>query len=155
MIEDIVIRLDFLIEDLRKSIFVNDSFDMNIVKAWQTHVNFLIENGESLEPIFNIFDSNDLIECIKHGMDAEDIAYVVNQIRDDKNNSSLFVYNSSYYNNKNILYGLHILDKQTVIEDISKYIDNIAYNILKYPYKDAYAELYREFVVPMIENQKS
>ena len=38
-------------------------------------------------------------------------------------------------------------------ELISKQIDNIAYNILKYPYKEVYADLYKEFVVPMIEQQ--
>jgi hypothetical protein len=51
------------------------------------------------------------------------------------------------------MYGLHILSKADVCKAISKQIENIAYNTLKYPYKDAYAELYREFVVPMIEQQ--
>jgi len=43
--------------------------------------------------------------------------------------------------------------KADVTKAISKQIEQIALNTLKYPYKDAYAELYREFVVPMIEGQ--
>jgi hypothetical protein len=82
------------------------------------------------------------------GMDAEDIAYLVNQYRDNKDNTQFF----TYCNTKQ-MYGLHILTKQDVVNAISKQIENIAYNILKYPYKDVYGELYREFVVPMIEQQ--
>jgi hypothetical protein len=45
------------------------------------------------------------------------------------------------------------LGLETLVNSISKQIENIAYNILKYPYKNVYGELYREFVVPMIEQQ--
>ena len=151
MIEDIVIRLDFLIEDLRKSIFVNDDFHPLIAKAWKEDIRYLIQNGieSENEQIYDFKNSEDLKECIDMGLDAEDIAYLVDQCRDNKDNTQFFTYSNG------IIYGLHILCTQDVINAIDKQVENIAYNTLKYPYKDAYVELYREFVVPMIENQKS
>ena len=86
-----------------------------------------------------------LKECIDEGMDAEDIACLVNRYREDKDKTQFFAYNNVSW---------HLLCKQDVVNAIEKQIEQIAYNTLKYPYKDAYAELYREFVVPMIEQQR-
>jgi hypothetical protein len=150
MIQDIVIRAEFLIEDLNKSIFVDGKFHPNITKAWQEDVRYLVENGNEsdAEMIYDFNSKEDLKECIDMGLDAEDIAYLVNQYRDNKDNTQFFQYCNG------TLYGLHILTKQDVINAISKQIESIAYNTLKYPYKGAYTELYREFVVHMIECQK-
>lgn len=150
MVRDILIRAEFLIDDLRKSIFVNNDFHPNIIKAWKDDIRFLIYNGieSENEDIYDFKNKEDLKECIDMGMDAEDIAYLVTQYRDNKDNTQFFT-----YCNTNNLYGLHILSKADVTNAISKNIEQIAYNTLKYPYKDAYAELYREFVVPMIELQ--
>ena len=150
MIQDIVIRAEFLIEDLTKSIFVDGEFHPNITKAWQEDVRYLIKNGSESDAdiIYDFNCKEDLKECIDMGLDAEDIAYLVNQHRDNEDNTQIFHYCNG------TLYGLHILTKQDVINAISKQIENIAYNTLKYPYKGAYTELYREFVVPMIESQK-
>ena len=150
MIQHITIRAEFLIDDLRKSIFVNNDFHPLIAKAWQEDIRYLIVNGMDgdNEQIYNFNDKEDLKECIDMGLDAEDIAYLVNQHRDNNDNTCFF----TYCNTKQ-MYGLHILSKADVITAISKQIENIAYNILKYPYKEVYAELYREFVVPMIEQQ--
>ena len=102
-----------------------------------------------LKAIVKLYEhKEDLKECIDMGLDAEDIAYLVNQYRDNKDNTQFFT-----YCNTQQMYGLHILSKADVTKAISKQIEQIAYNTLKYPYKDAYAELYREFVVPMIEQQ--
>ncbi len=151
MVRDIIIRAEFLIEDLRKSIIVNDTFNPLISKAWQEDIRYLIEQGanDDNDQIYDFNNKEDLKECIDMGMDAEDIAYLVNQYRDNKDNTQFF----TYYNNK-YTYGLHILSKQDVINAITKQIESIAYNILKYPYKGVYGELYREFVVPMIEHQQ-
>jgi hypothetical protein len=150
MVQDIIIRAEFLIEDLRKSIIVNDTFNPLISKAWQEDIRYLIEQGadDDNDIIYDFNNKEDLKECIDMGMEAEDIAYLVNQYRDNKDNTQFFT-----YCNNSIMYGLHILSKQDVINAISKQIENIAYNILKYPYKGVYGELYREFVVPMIEQQ--
>lgn len=163
MVQDIVIRAEFLIEDLRNSIFVkieNDEnnvrgdecdFHPNIIKAWKEDIRYLIHNDieSENEQIYDFKNKEDLKECIDMGLDAEDIAYLVKQYREDKNNTQFFI-----YCNTPQMYGLHILSKADVTKAISKQIEQIAYNTLKYPYKDAYAELYREFVVPMIEAQK-
>jgi hypothetical protein len=150
MVQDIVIRAEFLIQDLRDNIIVNNEFHPNISKAWQEDIRYLIVNGIECnnEQIYNFNNKEDLKECIDMGMDAEDIAYLVNQYRDNKDNTQFF----TYCNTKQ-MYGLHILTKQDVVNAISKQIENITYNILKYPYKNVYGELYREFVVPMIEQQ--
>lgn len=151
MVQDIIIRAEFLIEDLRKEIIKNDEFHPHIVKAWQENIRYLVKNGMEgdNEMIYNINDKGDLKESIDMGMDAEDIAYIVNECRKDKNNTHFFT-----YTNTKQMYGLHICSKQDVLNAISNQIENIAYNVLKFPYKETYAELYREFVVPMIETQK-
>lgn len=150
MVQDIVIRAEFLIDDLKKSIIVSGDFHPNIINAWKEDIRFLIHNGieSENERIYDFNNKEDLKECIDMGMDAEDIAYLVNQYRDNKDNTQFFTYDYCLAN------GLHILSKADVTSAISKQIEQIAYNTLKYPYKDAYAELYREFVVPMIEQQK-
>ena len=150
MIQDIVIRAEFLIEDLNKSILVDGKFHPNIAKAWQEDMRYLVEEGgeSDMEMIYDFNCKEDLKECIDMGLDAEDIAYLVNQYRDNEDNTQFFQYCNGP------LYGLHILSKQDVLNAISKQIENIAYNTLKYPYKGVYAELYRQFVVHMIECQK-
>jgi hypothetical protein len=150
MVQDIVIRASFLIEDLNKSIFVDGKFHPSIAKAWQEDIRYIIENGNEsdVDMIYDFNCKEDLKTCIDMGLEAEDIAYLVNQYRDNEDNTQFFQYCNG------VLYGLHILTKQDVINAISKQIENIAYNTLKYPYKGAYAELYREFVVPMIDTQK-
>ena len=146
MIQDIVIRAEFLIEDLRKSILVDDNFHPNIIKAWKEDIRFIIRDGIEFEDnkIYDLYDKEDLKECIDKGMDAEDIAYLVNRYQSDKDKTQFFAYNNVSW---------HLLCRQDVINSIDKRIENIAYNTLKYPYNDAYADLYREFVVPMIELQ--
>lgn len=150
MVQDIVIRAEFLIEDLKARLFVDNDFHPMIAKAWKEDIRYLIYNGieSENEQIYDFNNKEDLKACIDNGMDAEDIAYLVNKYREDKDNTQFFTYSND------VVYGLHILSKADVTKAISKQIDQIAYNTLKYPYKDAYAELYREFVVPMIENQK-
>ena len=162
MVQDIVIRAEFLIEDLRKSISVEvendennargDAYDFhpNIIKAWKEDIRYLIHNGMEgeNEQIYDFKNKEDLKECIDMGMSAEEIAYLVTQYQDNKDTTQFFT-----YCNTQQMCGLHILSKADVTNAISKQIENIAYNTLKYPYKDAYAELYREFVVPMIELQ--
>lgn len=144
MVQDIVIRAEFLIQDLRDNIIVNNEFHPNISKVWKEDIRFLIRNGMEgeNEQIYDLKNSEDLKECIDMGLDAEDIAYLVNQYRDNNDNTQFFTYCNTIYS---------ILCKQDVVNAIEKQIEQIAYNTLKYPYKDAYAELYREFVVPMIE----
>lgn len=148
MVQDIIIRAEFLINDLRKCVFVNGDFHPHIARAWKD-TRYHIYNDIEIEDdkIYDFNNKEDLKECIDMGMDAEDIAYLVNQYRDNKDNTQFFTYTN------NNVYGLHILSKADVCKAIIKQIENIAYNTLKYPYKDAYAELYREFVVPMIDQQ--
>lgn len=147
----IVIRAEFLIEDLKARLFVNNDFHPMIAKAWKEDIRYLIYNGieSENEQIYDFKDKEDLKKCIDMGLGAEDITYLVNLYCADKDNTQFFT-----YCNTQQMYGLHILTKQDVLNAIEKQIEQIAYNILKYPYKDAYADLYREFVVPMIENQK-
>lgn len=151
MVQDIVIRAEFLIEDLKARLFIDNDFHPIIAKAWKEDIRYIIQNGIECEneQIYDFKDKEDLKKCIDMGLDAEDIAYLVNQCRDDKDNTQFFT-----YCNTQQMYGLHILSKGDVTKAISKQIEQIAYNILKYPYKDVYAELYCEFVVPMIEQQR-
>lgn len=146
MVKDLVIRAEFLIEDLRKSILVDDNFSPNIIKAWKEDIRFIIQNGIECEDeqIYDLYNKEDLKECIDEGMDADDIAYLVNRYHNDKDKTQFFAYNNVSW---------HLLCRQDVMNAIDKQIENIAYNTLKYPYKDAYADLYREFVVPMLEQQ--
>lgn len=142
----VVIRAEFLIEDLKARLFVNNDFHPMIAKAWKEDIRYINQNSIK-EQIYDFKDKEDLKECIDMGLDAEDIAYLVNQCRDNKDNTQFFTYDYC------LAGGLHILSKADVTKAISKEIEHIAYNTLKYPYKDVYAELYREFVVPMIEGQ--
>ena len=150
MAQDIVIRAEFLIKDLRANILINDEFHPHIARAWQEDIRYLIVNGIEYdnEQIYDFKNKEDLKECIDMGLDAMDIAYLVNQYQTNKNNTQFF----TYCNTKQ-MYGLHILSKQDVVNAIDKQIENIAYNILKHPYKEVYGALYREFVVPMIDQQ--
>ena len=150
MIQDIVIRAEFLIEDLKARLLFDNDIHPTIAKAWKEDIRYLIHNGieSENEQIYDFNNKEDLKECIDMGMDAEDIAYLVTQYRDNKDNTQFFT-----YRNTQQMYGLYILCKQDVVNAISKQIEQIAYNTLKYPNKDAYAELYCEFVVPMIEQQ--
>lgn len=142
--ENIIIRADFLIEELRKSIIVNNTFHKSIIQCWKDDIRFLISAGDDCEQIYDFKNKEDLKECIDMGLSAEDIAYLVNK-RDDNNYTQFFT-----YSNINFIEDLHILSKEEVMKSISKDIVNIAYNVLKYPYKGDYAELYRQFVAPMI-----
>jgi hypothetical protein len=121
-----------------------------IAKAWKEDIRYIIQNGIECknEQIYDFNNKEDLKECIDMGLDAEDIAYLVSRYREDKDNTQFFT-----YTNTQQMFGLHILCKQDVVNAIEKQIEQIAYNTLKYPYKGAYAELYREFVVSMIEQQ--
>lgn len=150
MVEDIILRGEFLLEDLRNNIIVKDNFNTNIVRCWQDVTLECAKLGHpDYEYIYDIFNKEDLIECISNGMSCEDIAYVVNQYRtNDKNYTQFF----TYCNNK-FMYGLHIFTKEDIINKIEYSIESIAYNVLKYPYKNPYGDLYREFVVPMIDGQ--
>lgn len=147
MVQDIIIRAEFLIEDLRNHIVdERGAFHPHIVKVYQSEIKTLIESGMEYDNcmIYNFNTKEDLLECIDMGMDAEDIAYFVNQYKDNEENTSFFKCNPYY----------DLLTIQEVINLISAQIESIAYNVLKYPYKDSYAELYKEFVVPMIDSQK-
>ena len=147
MVQDIIIRAEFLIEDLRNNI-VNERgvFHPHIVKVYQSEIKTLIESGMEYDDcmIYNFNTKEDLLECIDMGIDAEDIAYLVNQYKDNEEYTSFFTCHGCCL----------LLSIQEVINLISAQLENIAYNVLKYPYKDSYAELYKEFVVPMIDNQK-
>lgn len=132
--ENIIIRADFLIEELRKSIIVNNEFHKSIIQCWKII-------GNEYDQIYDFQNQEDLKECVGMGLCAEDIAYLVNK-RDDNNYTQFFTYSNTTY--------LHILSKEEVMKSISKEIVNIANNVLKYPYKGDYAELYRQFVAPMI-----
>ena len=149
-VADININAEFLIDDLRKSILVDNVFHKNIVKCWQEDIRYLVINGMSSdnENIYDLTNKDDLKECLDLGMDAEDIAYIVNKWRDNEDNTQFFTYCDTKQ-----AYGLHILTKKDVMESISNQIENIAYNILKHPYNPLYGELYREFVTPMIDRQ--
>ena len=78
MVQDIVIRAEFLIDDLRNSIFVNGDFHPMIAKAWKEDVRYFIHNGieSKNEQIYDFKNKEDLKECIDMGLDAEDIAYL-------------------------------------------------------------------------------
>lgn len=149
MVENVIIRAEFLIEDLKKSIIKNGEFNKNIVRAWQEDIRYLVINGMSSdnENIYDLTNKDDLKDCLDMGMEAEDIAYLV-QEKNQNDNTQFFS-----YTNTQQAYGLHILTKKDVMESISNQIENIAYNILKYPYNPLYGELYREFVTPMIDGQ--
>lgn len=149
-VENIIIRAEFLIEDLKRSICVDDKFHPLIRKAWQKDIRNLIKNGEkdNGDMIYDVKDAEDLKECIDMGLDAEDIAYLVNQHRQNNDNTQFFT-----YCNTSQMYGLHILSRGDVAKAISSHIENIAYNVLKYPYMEVYGELYREFVVSMLDQQ--
>lgn len=147
MVQDIVIRAEFLIKDLRKAMYNGEDFHSNIIKAWQEDIRYLISNGKDVDMVYDYKCKEDLKECIDMGLDAEDIAYLVSQHQVDKDKTQFFRYTNS------VVFELHILSKAEVAKAISEQIEQIAYNTLKYPYKGVYAELYREFVVPMIEGQ--
>ena len=146
MIQDIVIRAEFLIEDLKARLFIDNDFHPTIARAWKEDIRYLIYNGieSENEQIYDFNNKEDLKECIDNGMDAEDIAYLVNRYQTEEKSTQFFTYSGVSW---------HILNKQDVINAIQKQIEQIAYNTLKYPYKGVYSELYREFVEPMIEQQ--
>lgn len=144
MVKDVILRGDLLVTFLRESIMVGDEFHKSIIQCWKDDIRFLISAGDDYEQIYDFKNKEDLKECIDMGLSAEDIAYLVNK-RDDYKYTQFFTYSNTTC--------LHILSKEDVVIAISTQIESIAYNVLKYPYKDAYAELYKEFVVPMLEHQ--
>lgn len=150
MLEDIILRGEFLLEDLKNNIIVKDNFNTNIVRCWQDVTRECVGFGNSdYEYICDIFNKEDLIECISSGMTCEEIAYVFNKYKtNDKNYTQFFT-----YSNGKDMYSFHIFTKEEIINKIEYSIESIAYNVLKYPYKSPYGDLYREFIVPMIDGQ--
>lgn len=150
-----VIRLDFLVDDLRREIIGTNEINPIIVKAWREHLEFLLNNGAeytytiddmeiNINNLYSIEDKDDLIRAIENGTTAEDIHDVVNATCQGK--SSYFTKDKGFYP-----YVFTIEDlRQIILKDV----ENIAYNILYYPYKPIFGELYKMFVVPMLEGQK-
>ena len=84
MVQDIVIRAEFLIEDLRKSILIGDDFHPNIINAWKEDIRFIIQNGIECvdEQIYDLYNKEDLKECIDEGT-----LRVLNQLVNDSSNN--------------------------------------------------------------------
>ena len=150
-----VIRLDFLVDDLRREIIGTNGINPIIVKAWRECLNFLLDNGiEStyaiddveinVNNLYSIEDNDDLLRAIKDGVTAWDIHDVVNETCQGK--SSYFTKSESSYP--------YVFSTEDLRQMILKDIENIAYNILYYPYKPIFGELYKMFVVPMLDGQK-
>lgn len=148
-----VVRLEFLVDDLKKDVQHRKSINPLIIKAWNNILSFLSENGNPpwfsdgcmVTNMYNINDKDDLIRCITDGATAEDIhnVFVANAL-DDK--SPFFTINS--------LCCPYVYTWDEISNFIMPYIEGIAYDILKSPYKPLYGDLYKQYVVPMIENQK-
>lgn len=150
-----VIRLEFLVDDLKKDIKGDNVINPLIVKAWRECLNFLKDNGIEctytleddieidLGNIYSIEDKNDLIDAIKNGVNAWDIHDVVNDTTQGK--SSYFMKNAGGYT--------YTFTTEDLRQMILKNVENIAYNILYYPYKPIFGELYKLYVVPMIDGQ--
>lgn len=150
-----VIRLEFLVDDLRKKIRGDKELNPIIVKAWREHLENLLNNGSeytytiddmeiNINNLYSIEDKDDLIRAIENGTTAEDIHDVVNATCQGK--SSYFTKDKGFYP-----YVFTIEDlRQIILKDV----ENIAYGILYYPYKPIFGELYKMFVVPMLDEQK-
>lgn len=148
--KDVIIRGEFLIKDLTDAINTQGSLYPNIVDAWQDLNRQRSNDIGDVEIVYNFNNPDDLIECINMGMDAEDIAYLVNQFRDNDNNTQFF----NYVNN-GASYGLHILEKQDVKNQISNMVNDIASTILRFPHHSPYKELYHELIcMSQIKGQK-
>ena len=62
MVQDIVIRAEFLIEDLKARLFVDNDFHPMIAKVWKEDIRYLIQNGieSENEEIYDFKDKEDL-----------------------------------------------------------------------------------------------
>ena len=150
-----VIRLDFLIDDLRREIIGANELNPIIINAWRECLDLNLENGidktynindmeMSIYNLFCIDNSDDLVRAIYNGTTAEDIHDVVNATCQGK--SPYFTKDTNSYP--------YVFTTDELKEILLADVDDIAYNTLYYPYNPVFGELYKMLVVPMLDNQK-
>lgn len=149
-----VIRLNFLVDDLKEIIGANE-LNPIIVNAWRECLDFNLENGidktyhindmeMSIKNLYCIDNGDDLVRAIYNGTTAEDIHDVVNATCQGK--SSYFTKDTNSYP--------YVFTTDELRDILLTDVEDIAYNTLYYPYNPIFGELYKMFVVPMLDNQK-
>ena len=146
MFEDVVVRAQFLIEDLTACVKENGKdFDL-IARAWQLEMRDIKADSESMPIVYHLDNKNDIKLVLDNGATIFDLSDIVGkyEIHEDTM-SKFFLYNS--------MFRCTLISKEELQNDILLAIKSIAEKVMLYPYKEVYAELYREFVVPMIKEQ--
>lgn len=150
-----VIRLEFLVDDLRREIRGGMKLNPIIVNAWREGLDLNLKNGidktyrindmeMSIYNLFCIDNSEDLVRAIYNGTTAEDIHDVVNANCQGK--SPYFTKDTNSYP--------YVFTTDELREILLTDIEDIAQNTLYYPYNPIFGELYKMLVVPMLDGQK-
>ena len=149
-----VIRLDFLADDLKKEIKGANEINPIIVNAWRECLDLNMKNGidrtyhvndmeMSIYNLFYINNADDLVRAIYVGTTAEDIHDVVNATCQGK--SPYFTKDTNSYP--------YVFTTNELKEILLTDVKEIALNTLYYPYNPIFGEIYKMFVVPMLDNQ--
>ena len=100
--------------------------------AWQE------DEKDGCDYFFNINNRDDLMCCIKCGMTASEIAFIYNKVQNGCTPIFLFGYNHPEP---------HVYESWNFVRnDIAYFIEEICYNVVAYPYVEAYRPLYTRYV---------
>jgi hypothetical protein len=143
-----IIRKDFLVDDLKKIIeckTFTSSTIQELVKAYnEIALNLQESEVENCPILYNMYNSNDLITAITNdNATIEDFHSIV--VDSNKEDASIYFYSK---------FGdFIILTNKCLRELLLKHIEEIALNIFLQPYREPYCKLYQTFVRPMVEGQ--
>lgn len=137
VLEDLV---NVLADEVKKDFKRLKPLVLKAYNRWQE------DERDSVDYIFDLYDQDDLIACIKGGLTPTDIASMVCRIRENtKSMTRFFMFGSNRKEPK--MLSIQPLDNQLLgsLNEILSYM-------LIYPYADDYKELYTELVTtPTLE----
>lgn len=146
MIENVVIRVSCLIDDLTACVKENGKeFDL-IAKAWQLDMREIQNDSESMPIVYHLDNKEDIKLVLDNGATIFDLSDIVGKYELHEDTMSKFF-------NYNSIFRCTLYTKEELHTCILLAINSIAEKVMLYPYKEVYSELYKKFVVPMIEQQ--
>lgn len=112
-----------------------------LISAYNTYQDM---NNDKGERIYDYGENDDLITCLKVGLNADQIKTMVSD-HQVKNFTFFFFYGESYSAPEQI----QTIEKLT--ELLKSFVDTIVPNVFCYPEEKGNIEIYRQYITPFIE----
>lgn len=145
---DIVIRLDYILQDMKyrlKECKEKDQIDEFLTNAWQYENTIMVEQGYGENEIYCGVEREDLKRAIDNGINIYDLHKVVQEVLTTPKKTMFF-------SEKNGV--IKVYTAAEINNEIEEKIETIAYNTLYKPFEKVYTDLYKEYVIPMIKQQQ-